>query len=56
LKVGSSFLSETVGAVAEEFEKAEVGKDLELLANFETDVAIGGMQSGEFWFKWNRPL
>jgi hypothetical protein len=41
-------LGETVGAGAEKFEEAEVAEDLELLADFGLDVAVGGMELGEF--------
>jgi len=37
-------LSETVGAVSEKLEQAEVAEDLELLADFVVDVGIVGME------------
>jgi hypothetical protein len=36
-----------IRAVAEEFEKAEVAEDLELLANFVADVGVAGMKFGQ---------
>jgi hypothetical protein len=36
-----------VGAGAEEFEEAEVAEDLELLADFVTDVGVVGMEFGQ---------
>jgi len=41
----------SVRTVAEEVEEAEVAEDLELLADFGADIAIGGMQSGKVWFE-----
>ncbi len=38
---------EAVAAVAEEAEEAEISQDLQLLADFGADVAIGGMQARE---------
>jgi hypothetical protein len=43
--------AELVRAGAEEFEKAKVAEDLELLADFGADMAIGGMQFGKLWFE-----
>ena len=39
-------LAQSVGTGAEEFEEAEVTKDLELLADFVIDVSIFGMEFG----------
>ena len=43
--------AEAIFAAAEEFEDAEVAEDLELLADFVADVAIGRMQAGQFPFR-----
>jgi len=40
-------LFQAIGAAAEEFEEAEVAEDLELLADFVANMAIGGMQFGK---------
>ena len=40
-------LSETVGAVSEKLEQAEVTEDLELLADFVTDVGVVGVKFGQ---------
>ena len=42
----SFVLPQPVRAAAQEFEEAEVAEDLELLADFGADVAIGGMELG----------
>ena len=39
-------LAKAVGAIAKEFEEAEVAEDLELLADFVIDVSIFGMEFG----------
>ena len=39
-----ALLNEAVGAGTEEFEKAEVAEDLELLADFVADVGVVGME------------
>ena len=39
-----AILSQSVRAIAEEFEKAEVAEDLELLADFVADVRVVGMK------------
>ena len=38
-------------AGGEEMEEAEVAEDLELLADFIADVAVGGMERGEVGFE-----
>jgi hypothetical protein len=40
-------LPESIGAGGEEFEEAEVAKDLELLADFVADVGVVGMEFGQ---------
>ena len=44
-------LTQQVGAVSKKVEEAEVAEDLELLADFGSDVAIGRMKSRELWFE-----
>lgn len=39
-------LSKTIGAVAEEFEEADIAEDLELLADFGLDVVVVGVEFG----------
>ena len=39
-------LKKAVGAGAEEFEEAQISKDLELLADFVGDVGVFGVQFG----------
>ena len=41
---GAGGLSETIGAVAKEFEEAEVAEDLQLLTDFVTDVGVVGVE------------
>ncbi len=48
---GNNRLFESIGTAAEEFEESKVAEDLELLADFVADVAIGGMQFGKLWFE-----
>jgi len=48
---GVAALGQSVVAVAEEFQQAEVAKDLKLLADFGADVLIGGMEFGQFRFE-----
>jgi len=43
-------LGYAIDPAAEEFEEAEVAEDLELLADFGTDVVIVGMQPSEAFF------
>ena len=42
---------QAVMALGAEFEDSEVAEDLELLADFVTDMAIRRMQLGEFFFR-----
>ena len=44
-------LRQPIAAGGEEFEEVHVAEDLELLADFVTDVAVARMKSGQVTFK-----